>query len=63
MFPGEEPVTFANASEKLHELGVALGVDTRTQAMIRRQELIAQKQAADSAALGIRPRHGLNVPQ
>jgi hypothetical protein len=58
---GEESVTYANAPEKLRQLGAALGVDVRTQAEIRRQELQAFRDAANSAALG-RTFSPLNVP-
>ncbi|MDK2745540.1 MAG: hypothetical protein NDI90_21770 [Nitrospira sp. BO4] len=46
----EQGVTYDNAPEKLRELGVALGVDVRTQAEIKRQELQAARAAAYVAA-------------
>lgn len=58
---GEQPLTYANAPEKLRELGTALGVDTRTQVEIRRQELQAARDAANNAAVG-RTFSPLNVP-
>lgn len=48
----EQDVTYANAPDKLRELGVSLGVDVRTQTEIRRQELQAARDAANNAAVG-----------
>ena len=59
---GDEQVTYANAPEKLQQLGAALGIDTWTQGMIRRQELQAAQDAANAAASGRRPATGLNIP-